>query len=132
MLWLKVFHIVLVMSFFAGVFYLPRFFVNLSLLAKPSSNSTPEGNQAIADYLIIMARRLYRFTMILGGFALLTGVLLMWPNYLTSAWLHLKLLIVLMVFAYLGFCGRLLRQFSQHPLSAAVFQRSSRCTILVV
>ena len=57
MLWVKSFHIVFVASWFAGLFYLPRIFVNLAMVP-----SGPEG-QAERDRLLLMSRKLYRFMM---------------------------------------------------------------------
>lgn len=111
MLWVKAFHIVLVVAFMSGVFYLPRIFVNLAMLPDAeASGSTPE-----RDRLLLMARKLYRFTHILGGLALVLGLWL-WLGYGIgrgpgSGWMHAKLVCVLLLYAYVGLCGGLLRQF---------------------
>ncbi|MFN5775843.1 MAG: CopD family protein, partial [Burkholderiaceae bacterium] len=57
MLWIKTLHIVFVASWFAGLFYLPRIFVNLA--------EVPPGSEAERDRLLTMARRLMRFTHLL-------------------------------------------------------------------
>ena len=57
MLWVKAFHIVFVAAWFAGLFYLPRIFVNLA--------SVPADSHAERERLLLMARRLYRFAYIL-------------------------------------------------------------------
>ena len=57
MLWVKTFHIVFIASWFAGLFYLPRIFVNLAQQTDASVQAT----------LLGMARRLYRFTTILAA-----------------------------------------------------------------
>ena len=62
-LWIKALHIVFIASWFAGLFYLPRLFVNLA----------EETNPAARDRLLGMARRLYRFSMILSVPAVLLG-----------------------------------------------------------
>ena len=64
-LWLKTFHIVLITSWFAGLFYLPRIFVNLAMV--------PEGaaNAAERDRLLLMANKLFRFMTPLGVLAVL-------------------------------------------------------------
>ena len=59
MLWVKTFHIVFIASWFAGLFYLPRIFVNLA----------QQSDSAVQVTLLGMARRLYRFTTILAGIA---------------------------------------------------------------
>src|SRR3954465_4969520 len=66
MLWVKAFHIVFVASWFAGLFYLPRIFVNLALV--------PAGSTAERERLLLMARKLLRFTTILAVPALLLGL----------------------------------------------------------
>ncbi|MEN9539754.1 MAG: hypothetical protein RLZZ126_1989 [Pseudomonadota bacterium] len=112
MLWVKAFHIVLVVAFMSGVFYLPRIFVNLAML--PGTEATPE-----RDRLLLMARKLYRFTHILGGLALVLGLWLwLWLGYGIgrgpgSGWMHAKLFCVLLLYAYVGLCGGLLRQFER-------------------
>lgn len=105
MLWVKAFHIVFVASWFAGLFYLPRIFVNLAMV--------PEGSRAERDRLLLMARKLYRFTSLLAVPALGLGLWL-WLGYHVgrgSGWLHVKLGVVALVIAYHGMCGRLLQRF---------------------
>lgn len=63
MLWVKAFHIIFVTSWFAGLFYLPRFFINLALAKEPAEK----------DRLILMAGKLYRFMGPLMVLALLLG-----------------------------------------------------------
>lgn len=107
MLWVKAFHIVFVASWFAGLFYLPRIFVNLALV--------PADSAAERARLLTMARKLLRFTSLLALPALLLGAWL-WLGYgigrgAGSGWLHAKLLVVVLVLSYHHACGRLLRQF---------------------
>ena len=106
-LWVKTAHIVLVTSWFAGLFYLPRIFVNLAMVAPESP--------AEKERLILMARKLYRFMLPLAVLALATG-LWMWLGYGVgkgpgSGWLHAKLVVVLLLVGYHHGCGRLLRGF---------------------
>jgi putative membrane protein len=58
MLWIKALHIVFIASWFAGLFYLPRIFVNLAMV--------PPGSLAERQRLLLMARKLYRFMTPLG------------------------------------------------------------------
>ena len=107
MLWIKAFHIVFIASWFAGLFYLPRIFVNLAMV-DPSS-------VAERERLLLMARKLYRFMTILAVPALVLGLVL-WLYYgigqgSGQGWMHAKLVIVLGLLAYHHVCGRLLRQF---------------------
>jgi putative membrane protein len=101
MLWIKAFHIVFIASWFAGLFYLPRIFVNLA----------QETNSAAVERLLGMARRLYRFTTMLAVPAVLLGLWL-WLGYgFAGGWLHAKLALVVLVIGYHHACGSLLRKF---------------------
>ena len=109
MLWVKSFHIVFVASWFAGLFYLPRIFVNLAMV-------TP-GSVAERERLLLMARKLLRFTHMLAVPAVGLGLWL-WAGYGIgwgpgNGWMHAKLLVVLLVLAYHGYCAVLLRQFER-------------------
>jgi putative membrane protein len=106
-LWVKAFHIVFVASWFAGLFYLPRILVNLSMV--------PAGSDAERARLLLMGRKLYRFGALLMGPALLLGVLL-WLVYGVgggpgNGWLYAKLAIVLAAIGYQHACGSMLRDF---------------------
>jgi putative membrane protein len=105
MLWIKALHIVFIASWFAGLFYLPRIFVNLAMVEP--------GSVAERARLLLMARKLYRFMTILAIPALLLGLWL-WLHVgigQGQGWMHAKLLIVLALLGYHHSCGRLLRKF---------------------
>jgi putative membrane protein len=105
-LWTKALHLVFVASWFAGLFYLPRLFVNLAMV--------PADSHAERERLLLMARKLYRFSSILMIPALLLGIaLLMWPNmgWMKQGWMHAKLLLVVLVIGYHHACRSLLRKF---------------------
>ncbi|HSU23475.1 CopD family protein [Comamonadaceae bacterium OTU4NAUVB1] len=117
MLWIKSLHIVFIASWFAGLFYLPRIFVNLA--------QVPAGSVAERARLLLMARRLLRFTTVLAVPALGLGLWL-WGVYGIgrgpgSGWMHAKLALVLLVVGYHHSCGVLLRRFSN-----GTSQRSER------
>ena len=104
-LWIKTIHIVLVASWFAGLFYLPRIFVNLAMETEP----------AAIDRLLLMANKLYRFMTILMIPALALGLIL-WLYYgvgQQSLWMHVKLLIVLVLVGYHHLWKRLLKAFER-------------------
>lgn len=108
-LWIKAFHIVFVASWFAGLFYLPRLFVNLAMV--------PGDSHAERERLLLMARKLYRFSSLLMVPALVLGFVL-WLGYGVgrgpgSGWMHLKLLLVIGVVGYHHMCRTLLRSFEQ-------------------
>ncbi len=109
MLWIKALHIVFVASWFAGLFYLPRLFINLAMV--------PADSHAERERLLLMARKLKRFTSFLMVPAVLLGAVL-WLGYGIglgpgNVWMHVKLLLVLCAFGYHHYCGRLLRGFEQ-------------------
>jgi putative membrane protein len=111
MLWIKSFHIVFVASWFAGLFYLPRIFVNLAMVAP--------GSLAERDRLLLMAGKLMRFSHMLVVLALGFGIWL-WSLYGFAfgmgdgqgmGWMHIKLLLVVLAVIYHGVCARMLTQF---------------------
>jgi putative membrane protein len=107
MLWIKSFHIIFVASWFAGLFYLPRIFVNLAMV--------PTDSEAEEARLLLMARKLMRFTTLLMVPAVALGLVL-WLYYGIglgegNGWMHAKFTIVLLVLGYHHACGRLLRKF---------------------
>ncbi|MGH6645316.1 CopD family protein [Aquabacterium sp.] len=109
MLWIKAFHLVFVASWFAGLFYLPRLFVNLAMV--------PNDSHAERERLLLMARKLYRFMSLLMIPALLLGLIL-WLYYGIgkgpgNGWLHAKLLLVIGAIGYHHVCRKILREFEQ-------------------
>ena len=104
-LWIKALHIVFIASWFAGLFYLPRIFVNLAMETEPAATAR----------LLLMAHKLYRFMTLVMVPALVLGLIL-WLHYGASTqtmWMHLKLLIVLLQVGYHHLCKRLLKQFER-------------------
>jgi putative membrane protein len=111
MLWVKALHVVFVTAWFAGLFYLPRIFVNLAM----------ENDAAARARLLVMARKLYRFMTLLAVPALAFGLWL-WLGYGIGAgagWMHAKLAIVVLLLAYHHVCGRLLRRFEAGAATAS-------------
>jgi putative membrane protein len=103
MLWIKALHIVFVASWFAGLFYLPRIFVNLAM----------ETDKAAIARLLLMARKLYRFSLYLSIPAVLLGVWL-WLGYgFKGGWLHAKLALVILAIGYNHACGAILKKFEK-------------------
>ncbi|GAB2847764.1 CopD family protein [Pseudoduganella ginsengisoli] len=106
MLWVKAFHVVFVISWFAGMFYLPRIFVNLAM----------EKETVATERLLLMARKLYRFMMMLSIPAVGLGAWLLWDWYLANGgamplWLHVKLALAALAIGYSHACGSLLKKF---------------------
>ncbi len=102
MLWIKSFHIIFVTSWFAGLFYLPRLFVNHAMVNVDSE---------AAERLKLMETKLYRFMLPLAVLALGFGLWLMIGYGITGAWMHAKLTLVLLLIAYHWYCGKLLKDF---------------------
>ena len=105
MLWIKSLHLLFVISWFAGLFYLPRIFVNLADSTDPTTTTR----------LLMMGRKLYRFTSILMIPAVAFGLVL-WLYYGIgrgpgNGWMHAKLALVILVIGYHHACGSLLKKF---------------------
>ena len=102
MLWLKAFHVVFVVTWFAGLFYLPRLFVYHVATAEPHGRARFE----------LMERRLFAIMTIGAAGTLLFGVamIVVAPAYLGFAWLRVKLLLVVALIGYHHWCRRLMRQ----------------------
>ncbi|WP_423196046.1 MULTISPECIES: CopD family protein [unclassified Cupriavidus] len=105
MLWIKSLHIVFVVSWFAGLFYLPRIFVNLAM----------ETDTAATQRLLLMARKLFRFMTILAVPAVVFGLWLFLGYGIGrgpgQGWMHAKLALVVVLIGYHHGCGVLLRKF---------------------
>jgi protoporphyrinogen IX oxidase len=111
MLWVKSFHIVFVISWFAGLFYLPRILVNLAMI--------DVGNTSERDRLLMMGRKLYRFSGPLMLLAVGLGLVL-WLGYGIGrgtgpgyGWMYGKLALVALLVIYHFACGMLLRTFER-------------------
>jgi putative membrane protein len=107
MLWLKSFHIIFVASWFAGLFYMPRIFVNLAMV--------PADSHAERERLLLMAHKLYRFMNLLMIPALGFGVWVWSENFagFNQPWMHAKLLLVVGAVGYHHVCRSILRSFDQ-------------------
>ena len=106
MLVLKALHISLVVAWFAGLFYLPRIFVNLAMV--------PADSVAERDRLLLMAHKLFRFMTPLGVLAVASGLWL-WLGYgFSGGWLHAKTTLVALLAGYHWHCGRLLKTFQNN------------------
>jgi protoporphyrinogen IX oxidase len=106
MLWIKALHIIFVVCWFSGLFYLPRLFVNLAMVS---------ADNAERARLLLMAKKLYRFMQPLAVLALVFGVWL-WLGYgigKGAVWMHVKLLLISLLIVYHVACGTLLRNFEK-------------------
>ena len=108
MLWIKAFHLVFIVTWFAGLFYLPRLFVYHAMSTDTIS----------LERFKIMERKLYYGIMTPSAvLAVGTGLWLLflygWAVYKTNLWLHIKLFLVLVLIAYHFYCGYLYKQFKK-------------------
>jgi len=106
-LWLKAFHVIFMVAWFAGIFYLPRLFVN----------HAETQSKEVAEQLKGMEKRLLYFV---TPFALLTfglGIAIIYQYGLDwfrhAKWLHIKLTLVLFLLAYHGYCFKLVKTFRE-------------------
>lgn len=116
MLWLKAFHVTAMVTWFAGLFYLPRLFVYHA-----------DATDAVSvQRFQIMERRLFAI-MSIGGVA--TVALGLWmiaaePGYLAMAWLRAKLFLVALLIVYHGYCYRIMQRFAAgHNLHSSKWYR---------
>lgn len=126
-LWLKAFHIIFVVTWFAGLFYLPRLFVYHAELGPISMTDPHQKNNHLR--FCTMEYRLFWFIMTPSAvFTLLLGLSLLWAApvgaYSHAGWLHLKLILVLFLLVYHHLCAKYLKQFkhNQNTKSALFFR----------
>lgn len=106
-LWLKVLHIFFMIAWFVGIFYLPRLFVN----------HAETNNQAVAEHLKGMEKRLlyfitpFAFLTVIFGISLIVQLGSEW--FKVSQWLHIKLTLVILLVAYHAYCFKLLKVFKE-------------------
>lgn len=104
-LWIKAFHIMAVVTWFAGLFYLPRLFVYHAM----------SEDQISRDRFKIMERKLYRGIMtpsMVVAVSLGIWMLVLMPQWLQQGWLHAKLALVALLVIYHFLCGAQLRRFA--------------------
>jgi putative membrane protein len=99
MLVLKSLHIIFVVSWFAGLFYLPRLFVNHAMVT----------DAATKERLAMMEHKLYRFVTPIGILAVVLGLWLWFGYGFAGGWLHAKTTLVVLLIAYHLYCGKLMR-----------------------
>lgn len=110
MLWIKTFHIIFVASWFSGLFYLPRIFVNLAMLE--------HHEEVTRARLITMSDKLLKFMTLLSLPSMVLGLIL-WQYYdlgneVSFGWMHFKFLLVLVICVYHFYCYQLLEKFKKN------------------
>jgi len=106
-LWFKAFHVIFMVAWFAGIFYLPRLFVNH---AETSSTE-------VAEHLKGMEKRLLYFITPFAVLTVLLGLILIFAYgsawFAAAKWLHIKLTLVILLLIYHGYCFKLVKVFQQ-------------------
>jgi putative membrane protein len=102
MLWIKALHIIFAVTWFAGLFYLPRLFVYHAMAEDTAGR----------ERFKIMERKLYRGIMAPGAVLTLVFGFWLWSYGFSGTWLHAKLAVVALTLAYHLYCGRLLADFA--------------------
>ncbi|HEX2826569.1 MAG TPA: protoporphyrinogen oxidase HemJ [Burkholderiales bacterium] len=104
MLWVKAFHVVFMVTWFAGLFYLPRLFVYHAMTTDTTGS----------ERFKVMERKLYYGIMTPGAALTIASGLTLWLYYgISGGWLHAKLALVALLIAYHLWCGKLLKDFRE-------------------
>ena len=108
MIWVKALHLIFMIAWFAGLFYLPRLFVNHSMAEA----------EDVKNQLAIMESRLYRFITPWMVLTLVFGTWLIfdyaWEAYAQMLWLKIKLILVALLVVYHFYCGKIIRQLASN------------------
>jgi putative membrane protein len=107
MMWVKAFHIIFLVSWFAGLFYLPRIFVYHAMTDDKGSH----------ENFKVMERKLYKFVTPIMLLTVFFGLWLLWDYaweaYASQWWLHAKLLLCVVLIAYHFICGKIVADFRE-------------------
>jgi putative membrane protein len=102
MLWIKSFHIIFMVTWFAGLFYLPRLFVYHAM----------SDDKASRERFKVMERKLFYGIMTPGALLTIGFGVWLWLGYgFAGGWLHVKMALVALLVAYHAYCGKLMRDF---------------------
>ncbi|MFA9419637.1 MAG: CopD family protein [Gammaproteobacteria bacterium] len=108
MIWVKALHLIFMVAWFAGLFYLPRLFVNHALAE----------DEAVRERLAIMETKLYRFITPWMALTIVFGLWMLvdyaWLAYAHMLWLHIKLALVAILVVYHFYCGKIIRNLANH------------------
>jgi protoporphyrinogen IX oxidase len=104
MLWIKAFHVIAMVTWFAGLFYLPRLFVYHAMATDEIS----------IERFKVMERKLYWGIMAPGALLTIVLGLWLWSYGFKGGWLHAKLAIVLLVLMYHAYCGKIVADFREN------------------
>jgi len=127
-LWLKAFHVFFMVAWFAGIFYLPRLFVN----------HAETKSLEVAEHLKGMERRLLLFVTPFAVFTIILGIAIIhqygYSWFIASKWLHVKLSLVLLLLAYHGYCFKLVRDFQldKNTRSGRFYRLFNEITVFIL
>jgi protoporphyrinogen IX oxidase len=126
-LWLKAFHIIFMVCWFACLFYLPRLFVNFAIAKDP----------ATLQQLIVMQQKLLRFSVPFAALTVIVGGWLASLNvgyYLHSPWFITKIIFVASLILYHGWCARIVAAFAagKTPRSDRYYRIFNEFPVLVL
>lgn len=129
MLWVKAFHVIFMVTWFAGLFYLPRLFVYHAMSSDEISN----------ERFKVMERKLFYGIMTPGAIlTLIFGFWMLfdygWSLYSGMGWLHLKLLIVVALVVYHFYCGKMVKafKFDQNQRSHVFYRWFNEAPVLMM
>lgn len=128
MLWVKAFHIIFMVSWFAGLFYLPRLFIYHALCDDAPGQAR----------FVIMERKLFWFITPWAVLTVFFGLWLLWDYawaaYSHTVWLHTKLLLVALLIAYHIYCGKLMLDFrySRNRRSHVFYRWLNEAPVLIL
>jgi putative membrane protein len=123
-LWVKAFHIIFVTSWFAGLFYLPRIFVNHAMATEPAEIAR----------LKLMEGKLYRFVTPIAWLTIMSGLWLWLGEGIGGAWMHAKLALIVVLYGYHHYCGMLVKRFAadQNTRSHVWFRFFNEIPVLIL
>lgn len=110
--WFKAFHIIGIVVWFAGLFYLVRLFVYHA----EAFQKTEPAQSILRQQYELMEKRLYNIITTPGMIvtvAMAIGLISTEPDVLKSGWLHIKLAFVVLLLAYHFWCGRIMKQLAK-------------------
>jgi len=128
MIWIKALHIIFMVAWFAGIFYLPRLFVNHAMTT----------NSSVKTHLGLMEKKLYRFITPWMVLTVISGLWLTfeyaWVAYAEMFWLKIKIALVVLLVIYRFYCGRIIKQLEagNNPRSHIWFRWFNELPVIVL
>lgn len=120
-LYVKALHIIFVVTWFAGLFYMPRFFI---YFAEAGEKEEPAKSILQTQYKLMSKRLWYIITWPSAVLCTVFAVWMLWlqPEYLTMGWMHVKLSFVFALYFYHGFCQKIYSQMQKDIVKYSSFK----------